>query len=178
MLLALVFTDIVGSTTLANELGNEAMNEIRRQHFDTGRRWLQRHGGYEIKTIGDSLMVAFRTAVDALNFALAFHGDTGAEPIQVRIGIHVGHVHIEEGDAYGTMVNYTVRVQDQARQAEVWVSDRAKGDIDEEKAKAHRRLRWVEHADCSLKGFPGRHRLWSVEAPAADHGHKSSGINR
>ena len=62
-MLAVVFTDIVGSTVLANELGNEAMNEIRRAHFEQGRHWLSRQGGYEIKTIGDSMMMAFRTAV-------------------------------------------------------------------------------------------------------------------
>jgi class 3 adenylate cyclase/GTPase SAR1 family protein len=163
-MLALVFTDIVESTALSNELGNEAMNEARRAHFERGGKWLQKHGGYEIKTVGDSLMVAFRTAVQALNFALAFSGDTGHERLRIRIGLHVGLVHIEKGDAYGAMVNYTARVQSQAQQPEIWLSDRAKEDLDQVKAKAHRRLRWTEHPGCVLKGFPGTHRLWSVVA--------------
>jgi class 3 adenylate cyclase len=75
--IALVFTDIVGSTALANRLGNEAMDEVRGQHFQQGRRLVRAFGGYEIKTIGDSLMVTFRTAVEALDFVLAFEQDAG-----------------------------------------------------------------------------------------------------
>ncbi len=160
--LALVFTDIVGSTSLATELGNEAMEEVRRAHFRQARRLLQRQGGYEIKTIGDALMVAFRTAVEGLDFALALAADPGHERLRIRAGINVGQVRIQEGDAFGVMVSYTARVAGQAAGPEVWVSDRAKGDIDEEKARAHEALAWREHPDCELKGFAGRHRLWSV----------------
>jgi class 3 adenylate cyclase len=165
--LALVLTDIVGSTALCNELGNESMEEIRRAHFRQGRLLLQRLGGYAVKTMGDAMMVAFRTAVEALDFVLGFCHDTGDSRIQIRAGIHVGQVRIKEGDAFGAMVNYTARLAGLARGAEVWISDRAKGDVDEEKAKAHESLCWVEHAGCELKGFSGSHRLWSVHAPSA-----------
>lgn len=159
---ALVFTDIVASTRLATELGNEAMDQVRQTHFEQGRRWLRKHGGYEIKTIGDSLMVAFRTAVDAVDFALEFARQTGHERVAVRAGIHVGQIHIKEGDAFGSMVNYAARVVNQARGAEVWLSDRARDDVIEEKAKAHESLRWEQHPGCELKGFPGTYTLWSV----------------
>jgi class 3 adenylate cyclase len=138
------------------------MQERRRLHFEQGRRWLRKEGGYEIKTIGDSLMVAFRTPASALNFALAFHRQTGHEQIKIRAGIHVGQVYIEEEDAYGTMVNYAARVQNQAEGPEIWLSDRAKGDIYEQRSRVHENLHWAEFKDCKLKGFPGTHRLWSV----------------
>jgi class 3 adenylate cyclase len=160
--LTLVFTDIVGSTALGNELGNEAMNEVRRAHFKQARQLIKKHGGYEIKTIGDSLMIAFRTVVEALNFALELHVNTGHEQVKIRAGVHVGQVYIEEGDTFGTMVNYAARVESQAKGAEIYVSNRVKEDIDEEKAKAHKGLYWTEHPDCELKGFPGKHKLWSV----------------
>jgi class 3 adenylate cyclase len=160
--LALVFTDILGSTALTNDLGNEAMAEVRRTHFHQGRSILQNQGGYAIKTMGDAMMVAFRTAVEALDFALALARDPGHDRVKIRAGIHVGQVSIKGGDAFGAMVNYTARVANSARGPELWVSDRAKGDIDEEKAKAHGLLRWQEHPDCELKGFSGSHRLWSV----------------
>jgi len=105
--LALVFTDIVGSTALGNELGNEEMDEVRGAHFKQARHLISKHRGYEIKTIGDSLMVAFRTAVEAINFALELYANTGHEQVKIRAGIHVGLVHIEKEDAFGTMVNYT-----------------------------------------------------------------------
>jgi class 3 adenylate cyclase len=168
--LALVFTDVIGSTALASELGNEAWNELRRGHFRRGRELLARHGGYEIKTIGDSMMVAFRTTAAALNFALGFAADTGHGRVRIRAGVHVGPVQIEEGDAFGSMVNFTARLQHQAKGVEIWVSARAKEDIDEERARAHEGLAWVEHPACELKGFAGTHRLWSTAAPPGERG--------
>jgi WD40 repeat protein/class 3 adenylate cyclase len=159
---ALVFTDIVGSTVLGNTLGNEVFNDILHMHFSHGRQLIEKYAGHEISTIGDAFMVAFRTAAEALNFVLALHADTGDDRVKIRAGIHVGPVHIQEEEAFGTTANYAARVVRMAEGAEIWTSDRAKADIDLEKAEAHRLLRWTEHAERELKGFPGRHRLWSV----------------
>jgi len=82
---------------------------------------------------------------------------------QELIGIHVGVVQIEEDDAFGTMVNYTARVASQAKEAEIWLSERAKADVDEDRATAHDKLRWLSHPDCELRGFSGTHVLWSVK---------------
>lgn len=162
---ALVFTDMVGSTALANKLGNEAMGDVRRAHFKEARSVIGKNKGYEIKTIGDSLMVVFRTAVDALNFALSLSQNTGRSEVAIRAGIHVGAIEIEEEDAFGAMVNFSARVEGQGQGAEIWLSARAKQDIDEERSRSHEQLIWTEHADRELKGFPGRHSLWSVIAP-------------
>jgi hypothetical protein len=70
--LALVFTDVVGSTALGEELGDERMDEVRHDHFARAREIIEKLEGYEIKTIGDSFMVAFRTATAALDFALSY----------------------------------------------------------------------------------------------------------
>lgn len=161
-ILALVFTDVVGSTALADELGNESMNELRRAHFQQARRLVQAYKGYEIKTIGDSLMVAFRTAAEALDFSLALAADTGDERIQIRAGIHVGPVDIEEEDVFGAMVNYTARVVGMVKEAEIWVSSEVHNHIRQERAARHRDLQWTAHPDCELKGFRGRWTLWSV----------------
>src|SRR5947209_14938092 len=88
-MVALVFTDIVESTTLGNQLGDEQWIELILKHFTQGRVLIEKFNGHEIKLIGDAFMVAFRTAVDALDFALAFHDDTGDARIKIRIGIHV-----------------------------------------------------------------------------------------
>jgi class 3 adenylate cyclase len=77
----------------------------------------------------------------------------------------VGLVQVEEEDVFGAMVNYTARVQSQTKGSEIWVSDRAKSDIDEEKAKTHQQIRWIKHPDCELKGFSGKHVLWSAILP-------------
>ena len=110
-MVALVFTDIVDSTALGNQLGDERWIEVLLPHFAQARDLMNNYDCYEIKIIGDSFMVAFRTAVDALDFALAFHNDTGDQRVRIRAGIHVGPVRIIEDDMYGMMVNYTKRVK-------------------------------------------------------------------
>ncbi len=162
-LLALVFTDVVGSTALANRLGNEAMSRVRRAHFERGRDLIERHGGYEVKTIGDSSMVAFRTAVEALDFALAFHQDTGSPDIVIRAGIHIGLVDVEEDDLHGPTVNFAARVESRSVGPEVWTSEEVYRQIVQYGSDRHAGLTWTAHPNCSLKGFPGRHRLWSVQ---------------
>lgn len=161
--MALVFTDVVGSTAIATELGNEAMNSVRRDHFGAARRIKDTFGGYEIKTIGDSFMVAFRTAVQALDFAVALYANTGSRRVSVRAGIHVGPLYIEEEDGFGLMVNYTARIVHLPPGAEIWVSNTAKSHIEEEKARRHINLEWVAHENIELKGFEGKHTLWSLE---------------
>jgi class 3 adenylate cyclase len=160
--LAIVFTDIVRSTALGSEVGDERMFQIREAHYRQARHLINKFGGHEIQTVGDAFVVAFHTAVEALNFALELSGSTGQERIKIRAGIHVGPIRIEGKDAFGLMVNYTARVESSAKGAEIWVSDRTKQDIDQEKARAHEGLHWNQHPDCELKGFQGKHILWSV----------------
>jgi len=169
--LALVFTDIVGSTALGNKVGDEEMARIRKGHFSRARTLIQSFKGYEIKTIGDAFMIAFRTVVEALDFSMEFQRDAGDEHIRTRVGIHVGPVHVEEGDAFGTMVNYTSRVVNAAKGPEIWVSDRAYQDISAENSDRHAQLIWVRHRNRLLKGFGGRHTLWSIKR---NDGHKKN----
>ena len=61
--------------------------------------------------IGDSFMVIFRTALDALDFVLALERETGDARIIIRAGIHVGSARIFDDDIFGNMVNYTKRVE-------------------------------------------------------------------
>lgn len=161
--LALMFTDIIGSTAMGEDLGDEGMATVRHAHFEHVRILIHRHKAYEIKTVGDSFMLAFRTAVQALNFALELQRNTGDLRVQIRAGIHVGPVHVEEEDAFGRMVNYTARVVSEAKGPEIWVSERAYSDITGERSKSHANLDWVEHPGCELKGFKGKQVLWSTK---------------
>lgn len=69
--LAIVFTDVVGSTALGEAIRDEAMNEVRRAHFGQSRRLIGQFEGREIKTIGDSFMAAFKSVDAALDYAMA-----------------------------------------------------------------------------------------------------------
>ena len=128
--LALAFTDVVGSTRLGQDLGDEEMFKVRAAHFSAARSAIKRQQGYEIKTIGDAFMVAFRTVIDALNFCLDVRKNSGHKSLSVRAGIHVGPVRIEDEDAFGNMGKISQPAWWGAIQGvEIWVSDRARADI-------------------------------------------------
>jgi class 3 adenylate cyclase len=80
-------------------------------HFSSGRTFAFRYDGYVVKAIGDSLMMAFRTSSDAVQFAMAFSINTGVSYIGIGINIHSGQVEIRDNDIYGLNVNLTSRVQ-------------------------------------------------------------------
>ena len=69
----------------------------------------------------------------------------------------------EEGDVFGGTVNFAARVVGAIKGAEIWLSERANGDIDESGAGNHMRLKWERHdlAPGKMKGFAGGFTLWS-----------------
>jgi adenylate cyclase len=85
--LAVVFTDIVGSTNLMKSEGDAGMFELLIRHFASARRFCEKWRGFEIKLIGDAYMVAFRTAAVAVRFAREFQTNTGDPRIKIRVGI-------------------------------------------------------------------------------------------
>ena len=169
--LAIVFTDIVGSTALQAEVGDyKYQNEIRPAHFARARNLISIWGGHQVKTSGDSFYVVFRTAIDALNFAEELHNDTGHELVQIRSGIHVGAVRIaDEGDVHGSAVNYINRVMDAAKNPVrvtegIVLSRDAKSQIEFEKAPRHQNM-WFVAFEKELQGFSGKQQLYRVMSP-------------
>ena len=158
--LALVFTDVVGSTDLAVKSGDKKWIEILMRHFRQARRIKDLCDGYEIKPIGDAYMAAFRTAVDAFQFAWQFYNDPGDPQIWIRVGIHVGQVRIVENDTYGLTVNYTSRVQHALTRMGIMLSDAAKNDVVAELGIDIPEFSLLPVRK-SLKGF-GEQRLWFV----------------
>jgi len=158
--LAVVFTDMVGSTALGEKIRDEAMNEVRRTHFIQSRKLISQFHGREIKTIGDSFMAAFKCVDDAFDYALALQRHTGHPLVQIRAGIHIGPMRVEEGDVFGGTVNFAARVVGAIKGAEIWLSDRAKEDLDRS-GGGKVRLKWKRH-DVELKGFSGVFTIWSL----------------
>ena len=163
--LAIVFTDVVGSTPLGEEIRDEGMNVVRRAHFAQSRRLIGRFKGREIKTIGDSFMAAFKSVDAALTYARALQENTGHPQVKIRAGIHIGPMHVEESDVFGGTVNFAARVIGAIRGEEIWLSDRAKDDIDRLGAARHSQLGWKRHEDTTMKGFLGTFTLWSMQSP-------------
>jgi class 3 adenylate cyclase len=161
--LTLVFTDIVDSTAIGIKLGDRAWIKDLFEHFSHARFLTDFYDSFVVKVIGDSLMVAFRTSTDAVEFAVGFAKDTGVDYISIRVGINSGQVEIRDNDIYGLNVNFTSRVQHSLPHEGILVSSSVKRDY-EKTFGSSSDLRFVPH-EIELKSF-GKEILWRVGTPA------------
>jgi DNA-binding NarL/FixJ family response regulator/class 3 adenylate cyclase len=119
-----LFSDLVGSTALFDRMGDEAADLVRREHFDALRRAVAEHGGREVKSTGDGLMVAFPSAVAAVRCAVAMQRATEASAeLELRVGLDAGEPLPEGEDLYGTAVIVANRLCDAAAAGEILASD-------------------------------------------------------
>src|SRR5215208_5711893 len=82
----ILFTDLVGSAERFSQLGDDAADVVRREHFAALRSALAAHGGREVKSTGDGLMVAFPSAVAAVACAVEMQRSTQAiEGVELRV---------------------------------------------------------------------------------------------
>ena len=105
------FTDLVASTELMTQLGDEEMDALRRRHFDILERQCDAHGGEVVKNVGDGLMISFGSASDAVAAGVAMQravdaaSRAGARDAAVmRVGISAGDATPENGDWFGVPV--------------------------------------------------------------------------
>jgi class 3 adenylate cyclase len=113
---SVLFTDLVGSTELADRLDPDAAHALRREHFTLLRDAVTAHGGIEIKNLGDGLMVVFPSVRDALAGAVAIQQhierrNRGRDHrLEVRIGLSTGDATMDEGDYFGPPVVEAARL--------------------------------------------------------------------
>ena len=127
---AILFTDLVGSTEVLDRLGDDAAEGLRRTHFSLLRRAVAEAYGTEVKSLGDGLMVTFASPVQALSCAVAMQraiaDHNRAEPgraLQVRVGLHAGDPVRHEDDVHGTAVVVAKRLCDRAEGGQILASD-------------------------------------------------------
>ena len=127
--LTILFTDIVGSTSMTERLGDRVAQELIRIHNSLVRRHVAGNGGFEVKSMGDGFMVVFPDAALGVRCALAIRGDLAAhnsdpeaEPIKVRMGLHMGEAIAEEGDFFGKSVILASRIAESADGDQILVS--------------------------------------------------------
>lgn len=164
-----MFTDVEASTALVDRLGDTAARDIMRRHEVAARRALAAHGGTEIKTMGDGLMVSFNSASAALDTAIALQREIAVEfpdgDLQVRIGINAGEPIAEDDDLHGTAVIRASRIMDVAGGGEVMVSSLVRELV------AGRDYRFEGRGLRNLKGFeepvPVFELDWRHQGPAS-----------
>ena len=132
--LALLFTDLQGSTALYERIGDMKAFDLVRQHFGHLREVITANSGAMVKTIGDAVMASFIDLLDALRAALLmreriarFNADAGGDLIALKIGLHAGAclaVTLNDRlDYFGATVNVAARVQALAGPGEIVVTE-------------------------------------------------------
>jgi len=123
----LLFSDLVGSTELSDRLGDDAGERLRREHFALLRVAASEHGGREIKSLGDGLMVAFASALGAVACAVRMQqlltDHPGEQALRLRVGLNAGEAISVEDDYFGAPVVVAARLCGRAGAGQILVSE-------------------------------------------------------
>ena len=157
-LATVLFTDIVGSTELATELGDRRWQELLGRHHRIVRRNLKRFGGREVDTAGDGFFATFDGPARAVRCATSIVAAVAPLGIEVRAGVHTGECQLVDGKVGGLAVNIGARVAQEAGPGEVLVSSTVKDLV------AGSRIGFLERGTHELTGVPGEWRLFAVAA--------------
>jgi class 3 adenylate cyclase len=122
LLATVLFTDIVGSTERAREVGDRRWREQLDAHDTAARRLVAEEGGRLVKHTGDGLLATFDGPGRAIGCALALRGELRAIGIEIRAGLHTGELEVRDGDVGGIAVHIAARVMAAAAPGEVLVS--------------------------------------------------------
>jgi class 3 adenylate cyclase/streptogramin lyase len=153
---AVLFTDIVGSTVIAGEMGNTRWGELVSHHHRTLRREIRRFDGRENDTAGDGFFVTFERPVDAIRCAVAAAEAVRTLGIEIRAGVSFGQLELVEGKAGGLIVNTAARVMSVAGPGEVLVPASVKDIV------AGTGISFGDHGVHRLKGIENETRLFIV----------------
>ncbi len=158
VLSTIVFTDIVGSTRHAAELGDHRWHDLLDNHDRIVRYQLQRFAGREVNTAGDGFVATFTSPSVAITCAEAIVDAVRTLGIEVRVGIHAGEVEVRGADIAGMAVHIGARVAALAGPGEVLVSSTVREIV------TGSRRSFTERGEHDLKGVPGRWRVYAVAA--------------
>ena len=158
VLATVLFTDIVGSTAKAAELGDRRWRELLDDHHTLVRRQLDRFAGREVDTAGDGFLATFDGPARAVRCACAIVDAVRELGLDVRAGVHTGECEVADGNVRGIAVHIGARVANQAGAGEVLVSSTVKDLV------AGSGLEFREHGRTELKGVPGAWELYLVES--------------
>jgi len=156
MLATIVFTDIVGSTKQAAELGDRRWRALLDQHDGMVRRQLERFRGRYVKNTGDGALITFDGPARAIDCSLAIRDGARQLGLEERVGLHSGEVETLGNDIGGIAVHIASRVAELTGPGEVWVS-RTVADL-----VAGSGIVFEDRGAYELRGVPNPWQLFSV----------------
>lgn len=166
-----VMTDIEGSTRLFRELG-ERYPSVLATHNALLRDAFSRHGGVEVNTEGDSLLVAFANPVDAVagaldgQLSLAEADWPEGFEVRVRMGVHTGEAIPVGHDYVSLTLHQAARISAGAHGGQVLASEATATSVSEQLASF---VQFVPLGAFQLRGFPAPERLYQVQHPRLQH---------
>jgi class 3 adenylate cyclase len=146
--LAVLFSDVVGSTRIYEALGDQGAREVIAVCIDLMQSATEQNHGTVIKTMGDEVMATFPTADDSLNAAAQIQrGITShpalqvdGQPVSVRIGCHFGPVVLENRDVFGATVHTANRMTSQAKSGQIMTTAATVAQLSQEWRAAVRQI--------------------------------------
>lgn len=157
VLATVLFTDLVGSTEKAIELGDRRWRDILQQHHALVRQQLARFRGRELDTAGDGFFAAFDGPARAIRCACAIPEAVHSLGLEVRAGLHTGECEVIDGKVGGIAVHIGARVAAQARPGEVLVSSTVRDLV------AGSGIVFQDRGTATLKGIDEEWRLYAVQ---------------
>jgi class 3 adenylate cyclase len=156
ILTTVLFTDIVGSTERAVELGDRAWKELLAAHHAKARAELARYRGREVDTAGDGFLSTFDGPARAVRCARAIADAVRELGIEVRAGVHTGEVEVDGDAVRGIAVHIGARICASADPSQVMVSSTVKDLV------AGSGLTFEDAGEHELKGVPDPWHLYRV----------------
>lgn len=156
VLATVLFTDIVGSTERAAELGDHRWTALLADHHRLVRAELERHRGQEVRVVGDGFLSTFDGPARAVRCACAIREAVRSLAIELRAGLHTGEIELAETGIEGIAVHIGARVAELARPGEVLVSSTVKDLV------VGSGIEFEERGAHTLKGVPGEWRVFAA----------------
>jgi class 3 adenylate cyclase len=157
VLATVLFTDIVGSTERAAELGDRRWRDLLDAHDEMAQRQIARYQGTLVKTTGDGLLATFDGPARAIRCALAIRDGLRGLGIETRSGLHTGEIERRGQDVGGIAVHIAARVQERAHPGETLVTRTVKDLV------AGSEISFADHGQHRLKGVPDEWQLLAVQ---------------
>jgi class 3 adenylate cyclase len=159
VLSTVLFTDIVGSTQRAGQLGDRRWSQVLNIHDELTRRVVEEFHGQLVKTTGDGILATFDGPGRAIRCAAALRDELQGIGLQIRAGLHTGEVELRDGDVGGIGVHIAARICAAAESGEILTSRTVRdlvvgSDIAVEDRGTH-----------ALKGIDGTWQLFAITRP-------------